>query len=192
MIRMRVKNVCVGFGPIPSGITLQAASEPCDGQNQPEVSVGVTPEESEGKQDVTPNVLPLRIAVADAAAIAAAVESSNERPLTHTLLNNTIKALGGRLESVSITRVEHTTFFATLDIKTNDGAFHHIDARPSDAVALALSADVPIMASEELLAQAGSPDFEAIEKQEQEKLKEEFHDFVETLSPEDFIVRKDN
>lgn len=193
MIRMHVRNVVVGCGPIPSGITLQAineAAENNDGTFEVSVTMGVdAPEE---RLESTPNMLQLHIGMADAAAIAAAVEHGNERPLTHELLAHTIEALSGKLLSVSITRVEATTFFATLDVKTPDGAIHHIDARPSDAIALALNSEVDILASEDLLEQAGTPDFEAIEHQEHERQVEEFHNFVESLNPEDFSVHRDN
>lgn len=196
MIRMRVKSVSVGIGPIPSAITLQAITpheNAHESEDTPLVTMSTLESEKDSPNlDSTPNMLPIRIGMADSAAIAAAVESTSERPLTHTLLANTIQALDGELQSVSITRVEETTFFATLDIKTSDGALHHIDARPSDAIALALQTKVDILASEELLEQAGSPDFEAIAHQEHQRQAEEFHDFVESLSPEDFAVHRDN
>lgn len=191
MIHMRVRNVSVGFGPIPSAITLQAVRAGEDTPS-PEVTMADAASSVESPEENTPHMLPIRMSMADTAAIAAAVEGSAKRPLTHTLLGNVINALGGELQSVSITRVEGTTFFATLDIKTADGALHHIDARPSDAVALSLQAKVDILVSEELLEQAGSPDFEAIAEDEHERMEEEFHNFVENLSPDDFTVQRDN
>lgn len=199
MIRMRVKNISVGFGPIPSAVTLQAISqneEALESPSEPEVIMQTTTQstqdENTQKESSALNMLPIRMSMADTAAIAAAVESRRARPLTHELLSNTIEMLGGKLVSVSITRAENTTFYATLDIESSGTTLLHVDARPSDAIALALQNKVDILASEELLEQAGSLDFEAIAAEEHERQAEEFHDFVETLNPEDFSVHKDN
>lgn len=131
--------------------------------------------------------LPINVGLIEATSIGMGIDGIHRpRPMTHDLLGNVIGVLGGTLESVSITRVEGTTFYATLDIASADGTVHRVDARPSDAVALAVREDVPILASEELLAQAGSPNFDAIAQDENERKAKEFHDFVEGLSPDDF------
>ena len=77
------------------------------------------------------------------------------RPLTHDLLLQTIQQLGARLGKVVIDKLENNTFFAKLYLnRSNDGEIL-IDARPSDSVALALRADVPIFVTEEILGEAG-------------------------------------
>ena len=60
-----------------------------------------------------------------------------ERPLTHDLCKNLIIGMGGTLRRVNITKVENRTFYAELHIARNSGAVH-IDARPSDSIAIAL------------------------------------------------------
>lgn len=195
MIQMRLRNVCVGMGPFPSVVVLQPVSDLDEDFDSPEVNVGVPDTESQELFD-TPNMLTIKMGTADVASICMAVEDSHKeeqgRPKTHELLMNVIQALGGELISVSITRAEENTFFATINVKTPDGGFHHIDARPSDAIALALRAQIDIFAAEEMLEQAGSPDFEAIERQAQKHEMEDFHSFVENLSPEDFSSNSDN
>lgn len=76
------------------------------------------------------------------------------RPLTHDLLANAIAALGARLSQVVIKELKDSTYFADL-ILERDGHNIEVDARPSDAVALALRVGAPIYAAEALVAQAG-------------------------------------
>jgi len=75
------------------------------------------------------------------------------RPLTHDLLCKTILSLGGDLQQIQITELKDKTYFAQLKIKQNE-KFIEIDCRPSDAIAIAVTMDVPIFVSEEVLIQA--------------------------------------
>lgn len=77
-----------------------------------------------------------------------------KRPQTHDLLANVIAALGGTLESISVTDLDDHTFFATLNIRRDSGASVAIDARPSDAIALGIAQQVPIYVEEHVLAGA--------------------------------------
>lgn len=79
------------------------------------------------------------------------------RPLTHDLLNTVIHSLGGTLKRVIIDKLEENTFFAKLVIETPEQKEIYVDARPSDSVALALRADVPIFVEEAILEKAGIP-----------------------------------
>jgi bifunctional DNase/RNase len=74
-----------------------------------------------------------------------------KRPQTHDLLANVITAMGGKLQSITITDLSDHTFFATLDVKKADGEVLHIDSRPSDAIALGVANDVPIYVEEHVL-----------------------------------------
>jgi len=88
--------------------------------------------------------LPIVIGQFEAQAIALALEQIRlERPLTHDLLSSIIDQLTDGLESVSITGLEEGTFYAQLAIRSA-GEIEHVDARPSDAIALALRARAPI------------------------------------------------
>ncbi|MBT9146608.1 bifunctional nuclease family protein [candidate division NPL-UPA2 bacterium Unc8] len=73
------------------------------------------------------------------------------RPLTHDLLMSTIKGLGAKLEGIIVDSLSEGIFFAKLMIVTQEGEEVKIDARPSDAIALALRANVPIFVAEEVI-----------------------------------------
>lgn len=131
--------------------------------------------------------LPIRIGPIEAAAITSGIERRDQpRPLTHDLLNKTIETLGARLASISIVDVRGTTFFATLQLVRADGTRTDLDCRPSDAIALAVRAGVPIYAREHVLDTATMPDFQKIEKAAEQQELDAFHDFVEGLTPDDF------
>ncbi|MGL6227077.1 MAG: bifunctional nuclease family protein [Thermoguttaceae bacterium] len=66
-----------------------------------------------------------------------------QRPLTHDLLCSTIESLGGTLEDIYISRLEEQTFFAALRIRRGEELIE-VDARPSDAVAVAISMNPPL------------------------------------------------
>lgn len=74
------------------------------------------------------------------------------RPLTHDLLSATLTALGGLLEDIHIHELKEKTYFAKLRIRKN-GGITEVDSRPSDAIALAVTAKVPIYVSEDVLDQ---------------------------------------
>lgn len=74
-----------------------------------------------------------------------------KRPQTHDLLANIIAQLGGALESIAITDLSDQTFYATLDIRKEDGSLIHVDSRPSDAIAIGIANDLPIYVEEHVL-----------------------------------------
>jgi len=73
-----------------------------------------------------------------------------ERPLTHDLCKTLITGLGGVLRRVSITHVEHNTYYAVMHVEGPQGLVE-FDARPSDSIAIALRLSAPIFVQEELL-----------------------------------------
>ncbi|HEY0007152.1 MAG TPA: bifunctional nuclease family protein [Tepidisphaeraceae bacterium] len=77
------------------------------------------------------------------------------RPLTHDLLASVIESLGGRLESIEINNLQEHTFFARLHIR-QDTQLITVDSRPSDAIALGVATNVPIMVAEQVLEDASS------------------------------------
>jgi bifunctional DNase/RNase len=102
--------------------------------------------EAEGER-----ILPIWIGPSEASAIAARLQHvSVDRPLTHDLLYQMMTRLRGTLESVTITHDGQKLYFAELLVK-HDGESVRIDARPSDSIALALSADAKILVADELL-----------------------------------------
>lgn len=75
------------------------------------------------------------------------------RPLTHDLLATVIESLGGELEAIEINNLQDRTFFARLVIRQNDRTIK-IDSRPSDAIALGIATNVPILVAEHVLEEA--------------------------------------
>lgn len=102
-------------------------------------------------------LLPIVIGVFEAESIRMKVKGmKTARPLTHDLLKDTIEQLGAMAEKIVIDNLKEGTFFAKLVLKTVAGEEVQVDARPSDAIALALRANVPIFVSEEILSLAAA------------------------------------
>lgn len=76
------------------------------------------------------------------------------RPLTHDLLHNSIKELGGAIEKVTISGLENDTYFAHIGVRLGEKVID-IDSRPSDALAIAVRAKVPILVDDEVMEKAG-------------------------------------
>jgi hypothetical protein len=140
--------------------------------------------------------LPIWIGPAEANAIAIKLqEVSVPRPLTHDLLNSIILALGASVNHIIVCDLHDDTFYAKV-ILDADGKQLEIDSRPSDAMALAVRANVPIYAEESVLDKAGiiidketgkpkpaSPG--KVSKEELDRMSA-FRDFIDKLNLEDF------
>jgi len=99
-------------------------------------------------------VMPIWVGIFEANAIAIEIEKvSAARPMTHDLARNIMRHMNGRLDRVVITELRDDTFFAVLWIRQNDELMT-LDARPSDAIALALRSDCPIFVSEQVMQSA--------------------------------------
>ena len=142
-------------------------------------------------QEGLPDTLPIRIGSFEATAISMGVEpSAVPRPMTHDLLVSCIGELGGLVKEVHITEVHGTTFFAELVLVDADGELRFVDARPSDAIALAVRTHTPIYTERDVLLTASLPNFSAVEHDQREQEIASFHSFVEELSPEDFSAEQ--
>ena len=99
-------------------------------------------------------VMPIWVGIFEANAIAIEIEKvAAPRPMTHDLTRNLMRHMKGELERIVITELRDDTFFAMLWIR-QDGELMTLDARPSDAIALALRADCPIFVSEQVMQSA--------------------------------------
>ena len=99
-------------------------------------------------------VMPIWVGVFEANAIAVEIEKvSAARPMTHDLARNLMRHMNGELDRVVITELRDDTFFAVLWIRQGSEMIT-MDARPSDAIALALRADCPIFVSEQVMQSA--------------------------------------
>jgi hypothetical protein len=103
------------------------------------------------KDVASETVMPIWVGIFEANAIAIEIEKvAAPRPMTHDLTRNLIRHLNAQLERVVITEIRDETFFAVLWIR-QEGESVTIDARPSDAIALALRADCPIYVAEQVM-----------------------------------------
>ena len=97
-------------------------------------------------------MLPIWVGAYEANAIAPEIEKiAPQRPMTHDLLRNLIIEMGAHVNRVVVTELRDNTFFAVIEMSTNDGATLMLDSRPSDAIALALRADCPIFVDLEVI-----------------------------------------
>jgi bifunctional DNase/RNase len=123
--------------------------------------------------------LPIWVGIFEANAIALQLENiTTPRPMTHDLLRNMISELDARVIRIVINDLRDSTFFAQIRLITGEKTLE-VDARPSDAIALALRTEAPIFVAQTVLDQAQtiSPDGE----DQDEKLKKWF----EQLTPDD-------
>jgi bifunctional DNase/RNase len=138
-------------------------------------------------------VLPIFIGAPEATAIAYALQHVEApRPMSHDLLANVITTLGAQLFAVEITELVDNTFYAHLRL-LRDHVELIVEARPSDAVALALRSGAPILVSDTLMNEQGKfihleDDVEDAEDDtpSEAELVAELRDFLDTVRPEDF------
>jgi bifunctional DNase/RNase len=157
------------------------------------------------KEKMAERYLPIWIGPSEADAIAVKLQGATvPRPLTHDLLHSAIDALGATVNSIVITDLKSDTFYAKIILNVDSGQME-LDSRPSDAMALAVRAEVPIFAEEAVLDKAGilldketgKPIPPEGETGEGKKVSEEelrrmsaFYDFINTLDLDDFDKRK--
>ena len=157
------------------------------------------------KEKDSDRYLPIWIGPAEADAIAVKLQDiSVPRPLTHDLLNSVISTLGAAINHILVSDLESDTFYAKIVLTVN-GKELEVDSRPSDAIALAVRAKVPIYVEEKVMDKAGilldketgkpllPGDASGREGEQPEDVKEEdlhrmsaFTDFIDSLDLDDF------
>jgi len=158
------------------------------------------------KERAAERYLPIWIGPAEADAIAVKLQGATvPRPLSHDLLHSVIDALGATLNYIVINDLKSDTFYAKIILNV-DGGQMEVDSRPSDALALAVRAEVPIYVEEAVLDKAGilldKETGKPISEEEKEgadskKVSDEelkrmsaFTDFINTLDLDDLDKRK--
>lgn len=125
-------------------------------------------------------VLPIWVGVFEANAIALQIENiATPRPMTHDLLKNVIADMDGVVQKVVVSDLKENTFFALIYVARAGGTIA-IDARPSDAIALALRVHAPIFVDESVIEHAKTVDFSS-DKADSERLQK----WLESLDPEE-------
>ena len=134
--------------------------------------------------------LPIWIGHSEAAAILMNLQNtSTPRPMTHDLLTDMLTEVNAKVSRIAVTELRENTFFATITLSMN-GRELEIDSRPSDALALAVRTDAPIFAAEDVIAESAI-EFEH-EVEDQEEVVEKFKDFLDRVTPEDFLGGEPN
>lgn len=152
------------------------------------------------KEKDSDRYLPIWIGPAEADAIAVKLQDVQvARPLTHDLLRSLIEAFGGTVNHILVNDLANDTFYARIAVNI-DGRSLEVDSRPSDAIAIAVRAQVPIFAEESVLDKAGvkldqgaaeegqeKPAAEARSEAKPEDLEKlgPFRDIIESLHLED-------
>jgi hypothetical protein len=126
-------------------------------------------------------ILPIWVGAYEANAIALEVEKIvPQRPMTHDLLRNLITQMGFFVSKVIVTDIKDNTFFAQIELKNNNNVVISIDARPSDAIALALRTDCPIFIDKKVIEISNNSNLNNSEKESkiEELSVEEWPDLI--------------
>jgi uncharacterized protein len=128
--------------------------------------------------------LPIWIGQSEAAAILMKLQgAATPRPMTHDLLTEILSELDARVTRITVTELRENTFYAQVTVQL-DGTEVEVDSRPSDAIALAIRAEAPIFAADQVIEESAI-EFEGDEVNEEE-IVSEFKRFLEDVSPEQF------
>lgn len=153
------------------------------GHGSPSVVVLEPMEESTGQAS---RIVPIWIGSTEAAQLGIALEQAKlPRPLTHDLFLDALTNLDATVDHVLIDDVKKQTFYAKLVLRQG-GRLIALDARPTDALALALRQHAPLHMTEEVLERASFPYIFKTPKNEEVELQQ-FHSFIDNLKPEDFL-----
>jgi bifunctional DNase/RNase len=118
------------------------------------------------------SILPIWIGHFEANAIKMALEGQpTDRPMTHDLTMRLLATLGAQVRQVVVNNLTESTFYAEISVAI-DGRQEVVDARPSDALALAVRASVPVYVARVVLEKAGGPDDEAFWERMAERVRE--------------------
>lgn len=165
MVPVRIQTLIVSSAPSPSIIVLQP----------------ITNETGENNT----RIVPIWIGVNEATQMGIALEKARfARPMTHDLFLDALTNLDARIDHVLINDVNESTFYARLVLRQHNRLVE-LDARPSDALALAVRQKAPIYMEEEVLEKASFPYVFKKNPVAEEEVAE-FREFIEGLAPEDF------
>ncbi len=130
------------------------------------------------------SALPIWIGLIEASAIATELEKIQlSRPMTHDLLKNIIDAVGAEVLRVAVTDLADNTFYARIYLR-HGGQEIEMDARPSDAIAIALRTKAPIFVEKSVVEKSRKIDLS--KDSDDEAKKQKWTEILESLNPEDF------
>ncbi len=141
------------------------------------------------KTTMTNRFLPIWIGHPEAAAILARLQGSETpRPMTHDLFASTLVELQAEVVRIAVVEMRESTFYARITVR-RDGEEFELDARPSDAIALALRCKAPIFADDDVIEQSAilmEDEKNVITAGDPEQLVEDFKQFLEDVRPDEF------
>lgn len=130
-------------------------------------------------------VVPIWVGVSEATMLGIALEKARfKRPMTHDLFLDALTSLDAFVDHVTIYDVQGPTFYAELALKAR-GKLLSLDARPSDAIALALREEAPLYMDESVLERTSFPYLFNEDTDDSDRVMADFHDFIEQLTPDD-------
>jgi len=138
--------------------------------------------------------LPIWIGHSEAAAILMKLQGpAPPRPMTHDLVQDLLATLDAEITRITVTELRDSTFYASITVQ-QDGQEFEIDSRPSDAIALALRAEAPIFAADDVIEESAiefeneeTPlDVAEMTPEQQQELSTKFREFLENVTPEQF------
>lgn len=131
-------------------------------------------------------VISIWIGLLEASAIAVELEKVDlPRPMTHDLVKNVLDSLNIKVLKIEITDLRDNTFYAYIHLGMGGKTFT-IDARPSDAIAIALRTKSPIYVDEDVIEKSKKMDLESIKEAGKTDESKELKDLLERMSPDDF------
>jgi uncharacterized protein len=134
--------------------------------------------------------LPIWIGQPEAAAILMKLQgASTPRPMTHDLVTEILSQLDAQVVRITVTELRESTFYAQVTVQM-DGTEIDVDSRPSDAIALAIRAEAPIFAADQVIEESAI-EFEGEEVNEEEMVAE-FKKFLDDVSPEQFAIDEED
>lgn len=129
-------------------------------------------------------ILPIWIGQQEATSILIAVEGAPvPRPLAHDLMRSLLDTLDAKVTRVEVSRIDDGTFYADITLESPAGE-RVVDARPSDAIALASRVGAPIWVADDVIEEAGVDDF--MPEEDASDRLDEFKKFLDDVEPEDF------
>ncbi len=137
--------------------------------------------------------LPIWIGHPEAAAILMKLQSaSTPRPMTHDLVTDMLEQLGAHVTRITVTELRENTFYAQITVQL-DGSEIEVDSRPSDAIALAIRADAPIFAADEVIEESAIEfEGEEINHEDLEKEVSKFKQFLDEVTPDEFAATEED
>jgi len=137
------------------------------------------------KSDENDQVVPIWIGLLEATSIASAMKNIKfDRPMTHDLFKNFADRMEIRVTRIEVSDIKDNTYYAIIHFDSPEGTFK-MDARPSDAIAIALRYEAPVFVDDKVItkSQDTAPDAELGDESEE---GQKWADYLKNLSPDDF------